>query len=382
MMSSRKIAVALAAIGLGACRSASPPAATTPAPVADPATLAARAALANERSLDVRTIGEHAIAIPPLTVASADTNLAPLGFGLADMLLTDLARSAQITIVERGRMDALLREMKLVDAGLVDSTQAPRVGRLLGARRLVVGSLVDRGNGELGIDTRFVDAVSGTISGAVVARTALASIFDAEKALAYRVFTEMGITLTPAERNAIEQRPTANVNAFLAYSRGVRDEAHAQYASAAANYRAAIRADPGFAPAKARLDNVQTVQTAQSAAAPDVKTGDAKTTTDAPKTVAETPAATTETAAGAAAPAVTPPVVTLPISLGVGAAMLAAGSINPSPAAAIGTSAGNSSGSGSTTSSTTQQQQQGERGQQAQRQPVIATVVINVKQLP
>ncbi len=354
MMSSRKIAVALVAIGLGACRSAGPPAAAAPTPIADPATLAARAALANERSLDVRTIGERAIAVPPLTVASADTSLAPLGFGLADMLLTDLARSAQITIVERGRMDALLREMKLVDAGLVDSTQAPRVGRLLGARRLVVGSLVDRGNGELGIDTRMVDAVTGTVAGAVVARTALVSIFDAEKALAYRIFAELGVTLTPAERSAIEQRPTANVNAFLAYSRGVRDEAHAQYASAAANYRAAIRADPGFAPAKAKLDNVQTVQTSQAAAGPEVKA-------DAPKTVAQT------------APAG---------SVGAGAASLAAGSINPSPAGAIGTSAGNSNGSGSTTSSIQQQQQQGERGQQAQRQPVIATVIINVKQLP
>jgi TolB-like protein len=376
MMSSRKIAVALVAIGFAACRSASPPATEVPTPVADPATLAARAALANERNLDIRTIGDRAIAVPPLTVASADTSLAPLGFGLADMLLTDLARSAQITIVERGRMDALLREMKLVDAGLVDANQAPRVGRLLGARRLVVGALVDRGNGELGIDTRMVDAVSGTVAGAVVARTALVSIFDAEKALAYRIFAELGVTLTPAERNAIEQRPTANVNAFLAYSRGVRDEAHAQYASAAANYRAAIRADPGFAPAKAKLDNVQAVQTTQAAPAPEVKA-------DAPKTVAETPAATTETAPAAAPTApVAAPTLSVPTSLGAAAASLAAGSINPSPAGAIGTSAGNSNGSTSTTSSTQQQQQQGERGQQAQRQPVIATVVINVKQLP
>ena len=252
MTSSRIIVTAVAALALGACRSGSPPAGPAPAPVVDPATLAARAALANERSLDIRTVGDRAIAVPALTVASADTNLAPLGFGLADMLLTDLARSAQLTIVERGRMNALLREMNLVDAGLVDSNSAPRVGRLLGARRLVVGSLVDRGNGELGIDTRMVDAVSGDIAGAVVARTALVSIFDAEKALAYRVFTELGITLTPAERNAIEQRPTANINAFLAYSRGVRDEAHAQYASAAMNYRAAVKADPGFTPAKAR----------------------------------------------------------------------------------------------------------------------------------
>ena len=362
-------------LALGACRSGGTPPAPQPAPVADPATVAARAALANERSLDIRTVGDRAIAVPALTVATADSNLTPLGFGLADMLITDLARSAQVTVVERGRMDALLREMKLVDAGLVDSTQAPRVGRLLGARRLVVGTLVDRGNGELGIDTRMVDAVQGTMAGAVIARTPLAAIFDAEKALAYRIFAELGVTLSPAERNAIEQRPTANINAFLAYSRGVRDEAHAQYSSAAANYRAAVRADPAFAPAKARLDNVTTVQTSQSVAPPDVKV-------DAPKQVAETPAAETPAAASPAAPAGPAAPAAPPVSIGAGAATLAAGTINPSPAGTIGTSSGNSTGGGSTTSSTTQQQQQGERGQQAQRQPVIATVVINVKQLP
>ncbi|CAN5388920.1 hypothetical protein BH09GEM1_BH09GEM1_38850 [soil metagenome] len=373
MMTLRKIAALAAAFLIAACRSGGSRAAQAPAPAADPATLAARAALANERSLDIRTVGDRAIAVPALTVASADTNLAPLGFGLADMLLTDLARSSQLTVVERGRMDALLREMKLVDSGLVDTTQAPRVGRLLGARRLIVGTLVDRGNGEIGIDTRMVDAVNGTIAGGVVARTPLAAIFDAEKALAYRVFAELGVTLTPAERNAIEQRPTANINAFLAYSRGVRDEAHAQYTSAAANYRAAVRADPGFAPAKARLDNVQAVQTSQSIAAPAVQATEPKAG-ETPKTVAETPAAAPSTPAA--------PPISAPVSLGSGAATLAAGSINPSPAGAIGTSSGNSSGSGSTTSTTTQQQQQGERGQQAQRQPVIATVVINVKQLP
>ena len=352
-------ALFLGVLALGACRPGGTPRGPQPAPVADPATVAARAALANERSLDIRTVGDRAIAVPALTVATADSTLTPLGFGLADMLITDLARSAQVTVVERGRMDALLREMKLVDAGLVDSTQAPRVGRLLGARRLVVGTLVDRGNGEIGIDTRMVDAVQGTMAGAVIARTPLASIFDAEKALAYRIFAELGITLSPAERNAIEQRPTANINAFLAYSRGVRDEAHAQYSSAAANYRAAVRADPAFAPAKARLDNVTTVQTSQTTVVQNVATDPAKPA-DAPKEVAATP----------------------PVSVGAGAATLAAGTINPSPAGTIGTSSGNSTSGGSTTSSTTQQQQQGERGQQAQRQPVIATVVINVKQLP
>src|SRR5262249_47352623 len=87
----------------------------------------ARRALATEKtgadSLPVRSVG-----IPPLRVVSSDTTLAPLGYGLADMLMTDLARSSQIQIVDRLRFDAVLREIKLTQAGLVDPATAPRVG--------------------------------------------------------------------------------------------------------------------------------------------------------------------------------------------------------------------------------------------------------------
>ena len=203
-----------AVVSLAACRGGSTPAVTGVEPAVDPMTVVARQALANEASINVRDISDRVIAVPALTVLASDTTLAALGFGLADMLVTDLASSSQVTLVERTRMNALLREMQLVQSGMVDSTYAPRVGRLLGARRLVVGTVTDRGNGDFGVETRLVNTVTGAISGAVSARAPLASIFDAEKALAYRVFDELGVTLTPAERAVIEQRPTANITAF------------------------------------------------------------------------------------------------------------------------------------------------------------------------
>ena len=337
-------------------------------------TLVARQALANEASINVRDISDRVIAVPALTVRASDTTLTALGFGLADMLVTDLARSSQLTLVERTRMNALLREMQLVQAGMVDSNHAPRVGRLLGARRLVVGTLTDRGNGDFGVETRLVNTVSGEISGAVSARAPLASIFDAEKALAYRVFDEMGITLTPAERAAIEQRPTANITAFLAYSRGVRDEAFAQYASAAANFQAAVTADPNFGMARTRLDNAQAAQrTTSAAAAPQavaLEPKPAEPKAEEAKPAEQKPAATaptTTTTVGATSPGTT-------ATTGSGATALAGGSINPSPAGTIGTSGG--------ASSTQQQTSQQDRGAQAQKQPIFTTVVITIKQLP
>jgi TolB-like protein len=310
----------------------------TPAPVIDPATSAARDMLRRESTLDVRTIPERAIAVPPFQVYAGDTTLAPLGYGLADLLMTDLAFSAQLVVVDRSRVDAMLRELRLAQAGRVDSAQAPRVGRLLGARHLIVGSLSDRGGMELGIDTRLANVVDGSLTGALSARASLAAILDAEKALAYRVFAELGVTLTPQERANIDQRPTANVTALLAYSRGVRDEAFGQYEAAAANYRAALSADPGFRAARGRLEQAQTAQTSAAA-------------TPAPKGPPGAPSA-----------------------LGGGAAALAAGAINPSPLSTLAT--------GGSASASQQQTSQADRGVQAQRQPVYTTVIINVKQLP
>jgi hypothetical protein len=85
----------------------------------------------------------------------------------------------------------------------------------------------------------------------------LDAIFDAEKALAFSLFQRLGVTLTPAERAAVEQRPTRNIAALLAYSRGVRDEALGNYDRAAAQYRDAIRIDPGFSHARTKLQAVE-----------------------------------------------------------------------------------------------------------------------------
>jgi hypothetical protein len=183
----------------------------------------------------------------------------------------------------------------------------------------------------------------------------LASIFDAEKSLAYRLFEELGVTLTPAERAAVEQRPTANLTAFLAYSRGVRDEAFGQYAAAAANFRAAVTADPSFGAARTRLQSAETSQRTSSAApaAPAAESKETKT-------------------AEAAKPDAPAPPAASPLASSNAVAM-AGGAVNPSPVTTV--TAGASAGS-------TQQQQSQQSTTPPAPPKVLTTVIINVKQLP
>jgi hypothetical protein len=82
-------------------------------------------------------------------------------------------------------------------------------------------------------------------------------ILDAEKSLANQLFTELGVTLTPAQRAAFEKRPTRYLSAFLAYSRGASSEAQWNLDAAESYYFAAVSIDPGFVLAQQRLAAVR-----------------------------------------------------------------------------------------------------------------------------
>lgn len=214
----------------------------------------ARQAVAVEQSIQVADFPPRSVGIPPFEVASGDTLVAPLAYGLADLLMTDLARSSQLQVVDRLRFDALLRELELVETGRVDAATAPRVGKLVGARRLVLGTLGERPGEKMVIDARIADVASGQVQNAVSAGAPLADILRAEKELAFRLFDALEVNLTPAERAAVEQLPTKNVEALLAYGRGVRYEVEGRYREAADEYRRALSLDPEFQAAATRLD--------------------------------------------------------------------------------------------------------------------------------
>jgi TolB-like protein len=234
----------LAAMALIGCH-ASGPQGVTPARQRE-AEHAARQAIAVEQRVSVDTFPARSLGITPFEVDAADTAVAPLAFGLADLLTTDLARSRQLQVVDRLRLEALLRELQLVEAGRVDTATAPRVGRLVGARRLVLGALQSRPGGALDLTVRLADVASGEVRQSVAASAPLANILQAEKELAFRLFGALGVTLSPAERSAVEQMPTKNLAALLAYSRGVRYEVEGRFEEAAREYHTAARMDPGF----------------------------------------------------------------------------------------------------------------------------------------
>lgn len=210
----------------------------------------AKQAVAAESKIDAAKIPARSFAVMPFTVATRDTLLTPLGFGIADLLTSDLAHSPQLKLVERLHTDAILRELDLVDAGVVDPRTAPRVGKLMGARRILIGSIMSSGPRIVRLNARVVDVLSGTVQELTTADAPLDRIVDAEKELALLLFERLGIILTPAQRIIVEQKQTTQLAALVAYGKGVDADAHGDVAAALAAYGDAARIDVAFSAAR------------------------------------------------------------------------------------------------------------------------------------
>lgn len=229
----------------------------------------ARRALAREDSLAAET-DDDAMGVLPFTV-SGDEELSPLSLGLAHIITTDLALIERFRLVERVSLTAVMEELELARSDRVDPATAARVGRLLGAGRLMQGSLV-AGTGAP-VDLSAAVALS---TGEVVEPSGqsgdLESLLRLEKQLVLDIIGNLGYVLSEAERQRILENGTQNLVAFLAFSRGLEAEGRGDYRAAVQHYADAARADPGFGEARERQRTVAAVEVVVGSEPADITT--------------------------------------------------------------------------------------------------------------
>lgn len=223
---------------------------------------AAKSAIASEQQLSARPASPRTVAVMPLRFVGSDESLRPLERGLAELIVTDLSRSSQLTVLERARLQAITDELRLQQSGLTDSATNVRAGRIMQAGRIVSGQLLQNQR-RLRIDAAILNTQTSRISGGAVSENTLEQLFAIEKSIVLQLFDSLGVRLTTAERNAIEQRPTRSLQAFLAYSRGLSLEDQGRFDDAARNYREAYRLDPSFN--QAQQKSTQAASAAQGA---------------------------------------------------------------------------------------------------------------------
>ncbi len=213
-----------------------------------------QALIVDEQKLGTEKIVPNAIAVFPLRYQGTDPAYEPLGLGFSEMVLVDLGQVKSLQVVERIRIETLLQELKFGRSNSVDQATAPRLGKLLGAGRLVSGSYDLSKAKSLTINVASWDAIKRETPKITTASDELESLFKLEKDMVFSILDMLAITLTPKEREAIQRFPTKNLKAFMLYCIGLEREGAGDFKAAGEFFRQATSLDPGFVTAKAKAD--------------------------------------------------------------------------------------------------------------------------------
>lgn len=104
-------------------------------------------------------------AVMPFSYSAADKpEFADAVDGMTDSLMSSLLATGRIRLIERQRIQDVLKEMNLASMGVVDSGSASQIGKHLGAKMIIFGSIsnvsvrdVHRSVGIATKTNRFVD---------------------------------------------------------------------------------------------------------------------------------------------------------------------------------------------------------------------------------
>ncbi|MBI5601142.1 MAG: hypothetical protein HY944_06210 [Gemmatimonadetes bacterium] len=172
----------------------------------------------------------------------------PMGRGLAAMLISDLAVSPDLRLVERERMQDVLKEQSMQRSVMFDSTTAVKAGRLLGAEIIATGSLAAAGT-ELRIDMRLIRVETGEIIKSARVAGPEDKLFELEGQLAERVLKDLDVALSPESAELMRKRQLANreigVRAFRDFSAGLLAMDNGDYVRAAELFRPLMMQAPG-----------------------------------------------------------------------------------------------------------------------------------------
>lgn len=148
------------------------------------------------------------VAIMYFDYQGKDEQMGLLRKGLAQMLVSDLSGSAAYRLVERDRLQDLLEELKLARSKKIDKKTASRIGKLLGARYMVLGGYFDV-FGTLRIDARVVAVETGEVVGSVGENGKPDDFLALEQALAEKLGGVLDEKLETAKAPVRRRRPRA-----------------------------------------------------------------------------------------------------------------------------------------------------------------------------
>lgn len=225
----------------------------------------AKSAVAGENTSGSVSLNDSLVAVIPFINAGGDARFGALKTGLADMIITDLSQVTSLRLVERVRMQKLLGEMSLDQAGVTKDSDRGRVAKFLRASRLIGGMYKCPDTSSIKLKGGFIDAATQKTVSVDALDANLKDFFGLEKKFVFSVVDKMGIKLSDAEREKIRKVPTENLLAYLAYGEGLEASDKGNFDAAKQSFEKAARLDPKF---DAAADKAHAMGAAQSLSKP------------------------------------------------------------------------------------------------------------------
>ncbi len=165
----------------------------------------------------------------------------PLSRGLAAMLITDLQKSGTtVKIIEREKIQALLKEVALSQSGSVDKETAVRVGKMLGAQTIAFGSfmvLMD----QVRIDVRIVKVETSEMLMAESITGSSGDFIALQQNLARQIGRSLRIALAPPSAVG-----GSDISAALYFSQGLDALDRGEKEAARQLFDKAVAMDPAY----------------------------------------------------------------------------------------------------------------------------------------
>ena len=201
----------------------------------------AQKAISEEKKLATIKPEQNTFAVCYYADVSPNNSFRAFQKALAAMVISDLAKIDSIRIVERIRLQSLFLEMELGQTGIVDPSTAPRVGHLVGAENLVVGTL---SSGSIRTDTSLASTAKKGVMGNAAITVKQEEFFNLPKEIAASVAKIAGIKLTETQLKLLGRDHTKSYDAVISYGNALLALDSDNWKTAREFFEKALMADP------------------------------------------------------------------------------------------------------------------------------------------
>jgi TolB-like protein len=206
------------------------------------------------------------VAVFPFTsggvIGSAPEDLSALEVGLQQLLLTELAQSKDLRIVERSALTEILRELELTQSQMVDPATAARVGRIVGARYAITGVFMDV-YGDFRVDGRILNVETTEVMRAVEVRGSRERLYAMLVDLAASIMRGIELPPLPAAAREARERRSIPAHAVILYSRAQVYQDGGRTDEAIELYRQITTEFPEMTEAREALDQLTAIGTSR-----------------------------------------------------------------------------------------------------------------------